>query len=263
MLNRILRRKKPEYSLGICIPVWNRGDVFVVAFESLLKQLEGITATIWIYDNGSDKATRDIIYNIPDHPVHTIIKTYFPENMGIPYVANLFAQSIQEHCDYTGYHPPQYTLLMDSDAYYKKPVKDLIEIIENYYDVGVVSGHDSIEHLPLAETEFTIGDGKKIRAKEKENERMITMLMRREEYLSNYPFPHYRNRDVDWEITQWNPNSVTRRKRKIVVAVGYVLHLGINISTWNASKESFESEEEVNEVKAILDAYYANKQKVQ
>lgn len=251
-LKEIFRRNKPQVTLGICIPVWNRGDVFLIAFESLLKQLDGLSATIWIYDNGSDKATRDIIYNIPAHPSHTIIKTFYPENMGIPYVANVFARSIQEACDYTGYQAPQYVLLMDSDAYFKNPVKDLVDIIENYYDVSLVSGHDSLEHRAINETTFDI-NGKKIAAKEKENERMITMLMRREEFLLNYPFPHYRNRDVDWEIALWNPNSISRRNRKLVVACGYVLHLGINLSTWNASSEAFESEEEVNEVKAILE----------
>ena len=85
---------------------------------------------------------------------------------------------------------------------------------------------------------------------------MITMLMRKEEFLSNYPFPHYRNRDVDWELTQWNPNSVQKRKRKIYVAPGYVLHLGLNSSTWNSSEQKLETEEEMNEVKTILQGLF-------
>ena len=63
---RLFQKKKPEFSLGICIPVWNRGDLFLIAFKSLIKQLDGINATIWIFDNGSDNMTRDIIYNLED-----------------------------------------------------------------------------------------------------------------------------------------------------------------------------------------------------
>ena len=249
---RLFRRKKPEFSLGICIPVWNRGDLFAIAFDSLIKQLDGIDATIWIFDNGSDRETRDLIYNLDDHPRHQIIKTFFPENMGIPYVANVFAKCIQENCDFTGYQTPQYIMIMDSDAFFKKPVVDMIEVMEKYYEAGLVSGHDSIEHIATNEMELEI-DGKKIPAKMKENERMITMLMRKEEFLYNYPFPHFRNRDVDWEITQWHPNSMMKRNRRIYVLPGYVLHLGIKNSTWNESGQEFESEEEVNEVRMILE----------
>ena len=128
---RFFQKKRPDFSLGICIPVWNRGDIFAIAFDSLLKQLEGINATIWIYDNGSDQATSDIIYNLADHPTHRIIKTFFPENMGIPYVTNVFAKSIQENCDFVGYQSPQYIMLMDSDAFFKKPLVDLVRIFEN------------------------------------------------------------------------------------------------------------------------------------
>jgi hypothetical protein len=249
---RLFQGKKPKFSLGICIPVWNRGDLFSIGFNSLINQLNGINATIWIFDNGSDQETRDLIYNLDDHPNHRIIRTFFPENMGIPYVANVFAKCIQENCDFAGYQTPQYIMMMDSDAFFKKPVVDMIGVLEKYYEAGLVSGHDSIEHHPINEMELDI-NGKKIPAKEKENERMITMLMRKEEFLYNYPFPHFRNRDVDWEITQWHPNSLMKRNRKIFVLPGYVLHLGIKNSTWKENTEQgFASEEEVNEVRTIL-----------
>ena len=88
--------------------------------------------------------------------------------------------------------------------------------------------------------------------KEKDNERMITMLMKKEEFVRCYPFPHFRNRDVDWELAQWNPNSMKKRNRRIFVACDYVLHLGIDTSTWNKSKEILATEQEVKEVKQIL-----------
>lgn len=239
------------YSLGICIPVWNRGDLFKIALASLLKQLEGIDATIWIFDNGSNQETKDIIFNIGNDTSHRIINTFFPQNMGIPYAVNVFAKAIQEDCDYANYRAPKFVLIMDSDAYFKNPIVDLITIAEHYYDVGLVSGHDSIEHAPNKEAELNV-NGRKVLVKEKSNERMISMLMRTEEFLHHCPFPHYRNRDVDWEIAQWGPNSLMRRNLKLVVACDYVLHLGIKSSTWNTSEQKFESDEEINEVRLIL-----------
>lgn len=249
-----MQKKEANFSLGICIPVWNRGDLFALAFDSLLRQLKGIDATIWIFDNGSDQKTKNIIQDISNGESHKIIKVFLPQNMGIPYVVNVFARAINEDCDFAGYHSPQFVLLMDADAYFKKPVIDLITILESDYGIGLVSGHDSIEHVAISQNEQEI-NGRKVILKEKENERMITMLMRKDEFLHNYPFPHHRNRDVDWEIAQWNPNSMVKRKRKIVVAADYVLHLGMNKSTWDhLSDQKTESEDETREVQSILEA---------
>jgi glycosyltransferase involved in cell wall biosynthesis len=244
---------KPEFSLGICIPVWNRGPIFAIAFKSLMSQLEGIRSTIWIFDNGSDQETKDIIHSITGNERHEVHKVFLPKNMGIPYVANVFARAIQENCDYVGYQSPQYIMLMDADAYFKEPVIDLLSVFTTNYGVGMVSGHDSIEHAAVKEGVWLINN-KDIKIREKTNERMLTMVMRKEEFLLNYPFPHYRNRDVDWEITQWNPNSLLKRNRKLVVFPGYVLHLGINISTWDSSGHQVENPEEMEEVRKILEA---------
>lgn len=248
-----MAKSQTKYSLAIFIPVWNRGDIFKICFDSLIKNLNGIDAAIWIFDNGSDKETRKIIEGISSDKIR-INKVFFSENMGIPYAANVFSRAIREDCDYTGYKSPQYVLIMDADAYFKNPVKDLIEIMScgDYCDVGVISGHDSIEHSAIKTKSKKIR-GKKVDFKLKENERMISMLMRKDEFLQCYPFPHYRNRDVDWEIAQWNPNSMMKRKRKIVVACGYVLHLGIGKTTWDKSGEVLASEEEIEEVNKILE----------
>lgn len=238
-------------SLGICIPVWNRGAIFGVAFRSLIEQLKGVDATIWIFDNGSDEATKKVIFDLHSDK-YRIIKTYLPENTGIPYVANVFLKAVQEPCGYGGYFPPDYLMLMDADAYFKRPVADLISILERDYSAGLVSGHDSVEHLPTSEFDLQINE-RSVHVKEKDNERMITMLMRKEEMLYNYPFAHYRNRDVDWEITTWGPQSLRHRSRRLLVACDYVLHLGASRSTWNQSDAPLETEAELNEVRSILE----------
>jgi len=237
-------------SLGICIPVWNRGDLFKICIDSLLSNIKGLDVTIWIFDNGSDAKTRKIVEDLRSERCR-INKIFLPENMGIPYVANIFAKLIQENCDYAHYKTPDYIMIMDADAYFKKPVKDLVDLCAEDYQIGLISGHDSIEHDALDE-KILYFHGKKILLKEKELERMITMVMRSEEFLRCYPFPHYRNRDVDWEIALWNPNSMKMRNRRIFVACDYVLHLGIDTSTWDTSKQTLASEQEIKEVTQIL-----------
>jgi glycosyltransferase involved in cell wall biosynthesis len=242
---------KQMFTLGVCIPVWNRGDLFLKSFNSLISQLEGVSATIFIYDNGSDSETVKIIQEVESCD-HLIIKTFLPKNMGIPYVANLFAMAIQENCDYAGYISPQYTLIMDADAYFKKPVRDLLRLFNMFFDIGLLSGHDSIEHKEIYRTTTEI-NGASVVIKVKENERMLTMFMRKEEFTACYPFPHYRDRDVDWELTQWNLNSMKRRSRSIYVACDYVLHLGLDRSTWQSDLAlKYHTESEINEVKSIL-----------
>ena len=242
-----------KFTLGICIPVWNRGDLFRKSFDSLIRQLGGISATIFIYDNGSDSETVKAVQSVESSD-HLIFKTFLPKNMGIPYVANLFAMAIQENCDHAGYIAPQYMLIMDADAYFKKPIIDLLQLFTRYFDLGLLSGHDSIEHKETRQMKIDM-NGKEVLLKVKENERMLTMFMRKEEFVACYPFPHYRDRDVDWELTQWNQNSMKRRSRSIYVACDYVLHLGLDRSTWQGDLAlTNHTKSEINEVRMILNS---------
>ena len=84
---------------------------------------------------------------------------------------------------------------------------------------------------------------------------MAAMIMRKEELLYCYPFPHGRNRDVDWEITTWNPNSFKQRGRRLFSASDYSIHLGINYSTWQGSEETLTSDVELMEVKILLEKH--------
>lgn len=238
------------HSLGVCVPVWNRGELFRIAFDALLEQLDGVDATIWLFDNGSEPETRRIVEQAHSR-VHRIHKVFLPQNMGIPYVANVFARAVSEDCDFAGYRAPSYVLLMDADAYFQAPIRDLLELHASHYPIGVLSGHDSIEHSAIEAFDMTVG-GRTIRVKRKNVERMITMLMRREEFLLCHPFPHYRNRDVDWELALWNPNAFVRRGRGIYVACDYALYLGIGMSTWAGPGHVNASPEESAAVTRIL-----------
>lgn len=235
-------------SLAVCLPVWNRGELFELCFRSLLGQLDGIEASIWIFDNGSRPRTRRIIEGLEAHP-HKLFKISLPENMGIPYAVNCFSQLVAEPCDYTDHRAPQYVMLADSDAYFKSPVRDMLDILASNNHYAILSGHDSVEHEALNAFELALGE-KQILIKEKKIERGLCLLMRAEELRIYHPFPHHRNRDVDWELAKWHRYSISARMRKLV-AVDYVVHLGLYESTWSPCGVPA-SEEQINEINEIL-----------
>jgi len=215
-------------SLAVCFPVWNRADLFEACYRSLLRQIEGLEASIWIFDNGSDALTRSLIGSL-DSRSHRLFKIYLPENMGINYVANIFPGMLQS-CDFVGLRAPSHILFADADMYFKRPVVDLINILESDSDVGVVSGHDSVEHPVLREYNTPLLPG--VTIKEKSNERGACLILRRERFSACVPFPHDFPRSMDWQLLCAHPHSIAARGLK-VLAVDAAIHLGLYESTWS------------------------------
>lgn len=243
--------KKPAdriRSLSVCIPVWNRADLLQPCFESLLAQLDGVEASIWIFDNGSRPETLRVLERLQSD-AHRVFKVLFPENMGIPYVVNCFCHLAVESCDYVGHRAPEFVMLADADAYFKEPIREMIEILESRNDLAIVSGHDSEEHQALCTYELAV-DGRTITLKVKDNERGLCLLLRPDELQACYPFPHYRNRDVDWELAKWNRNSIAARSRKLI-AIDFTVHLGLYESTWE-ERGVPASDEEIGEINELL-----------
>jgi len=218
------------YSIAICFPVWNRPDLFQVSFASLLRQLRGVEASIWIFDNGSDAPTRELIEGLSSTE-QRLFKLFLPQNMGIPFVVNIFSQILTQDCEFVGYRAPTHVMIADSDAYFKKPVRDMIEILESDSHFAVISGHDSIEHESVSQAAHTLRGGTTM-VKLKSIERGLCLIMRKEILSACVPFPHHRDRDVDWELMKWHRNSVSARTRQLA-AVDYVAHLGLYDSTWH------------------------------
>jgi hypothetical protein len=218
------------YRLAVCLPVWNRPDLFRASFSSLLRQLNGVNTSIWVFDNGSDSETRRQIENL-SCAEHRLFKIFLPQNMGIPFVANVFSRILTQECEFAGYRAPTHVMIADADAYFKKPIQDMIEILESNSHFAVVSGHDSIEHSSIAEVACPVR-GQTIVVKVKSIERGLCLIMRKEILDACVPFPHHRDRDVDWELMKWHPNSISARMRQLAV-VDYVTHLGLYDSTWH------------------------------
>ncbi len=219
-----------QYSLAVCFPVWNRSDLFEASYASLLRQLTGVEAAIWIFDNGSNAETRQLVEGLSSTE-HRLFKVFLPQNMGMPFVVNVFSQIISQDCEYVGYRSPTHVLLTDADAYFKKPVRDLIEILESYSHFAIISGHDSIEHESLGELACPLR-GETTMVKVKSVERSLCLVMRKEILSACVPLPHHRNRDVDWELMKWHRNSIAARSRQLAV-VDYVAHIGLYDSTWH------------------------------
>jgi hypothetical protein len=237
-----------KYSLAVCFAVWNRCDLFQASYASLLRQLDGVETAIWIFDNGSDEPTRRLIEGLTSAE-HRLFKVFLPQNMGIPFVANLFSQVLTQDCDYAGYRAPVHVMLADADAYFKKPVREMIEILEGY-DLAIVSGHDSVEHGSTTQLAHPDPDGTTI-VNLKSVERGLCLIMRKETLAACVPLPHATNMNVDWELMHWHPGSVSARSRR-VGAVDYVAHIGLYDSTWHSTGVPA-SRKEVAEINQILE----------
>lgn len=237
-----------KFSLAVCFTVWNRADLFRVSYASLVRQLEGVEAAIWIFDNGSDEPTRRFIEGLTSAE-HRLFKVFLPQNMGIPFVANLFSQAMTQDCDYAGYAAPTHVMLADADAYFKKPVREMIEILETY-DLAIVSGHDSIEHGSTTDLTHPTPDGTTI-VNLKSIERGLCLIMRKETLAACVPLPHDTNMNVDWELMRWHPSSVSARERR-VGAVDHVAHIGLYDSTWHSTGVPA-NRAEVAEINEILE----------
>ncbi len=235
--------------LAVCVPVWNRGDLFRASFDSLIAQLDGVQASIWIFDNGSRPSTQREIQRSRVAPPHQLFKIQHPKNMGIPFVINTFCRVVAEASDYADYTPAEFVMVADADAYFKRPVKDMIDILATADNIGIVSGHDSVEHPAVGSYDMEI-DGRVVPVREKEVERGLCLVMRTEVLLAGYPFPHDTNLDFDWEIMKRNPHSMAARKKR-VVALDSVVHLGLYESTWSEMGVPA-TVDEVDEIDSIL-----------
>lgn len=237
-----------EYSLAVCYPVWNRRDLFEASFNSLLRQLDGIQAAIWVFDNGSEKETRDFIAGLTSGE-HRLFKVFLPQNMGLPFVANLFSQILTQDCDFAGYRAPSHVMLADADAYFKKPVREMIEILEQH-DLEILSGHDSVEHESTGQLTHAFPNGTTT-VRVKSIERGLCLILRKEALAACVPIPHHTNMNVDWELMQWHPSSATARQGR-VGAVNYVAHIGLYDSTYHSTGVPADLAE-VTEINQILE----------
>ena len=219
-----------QISLAVCFAVWGRSDLLKVCYDSLARQLDGIEASIWFFDNGSDDATRDLIASLRDQR-HRLMKISFPQNMGIPFVVNVFSQMLTQDCGFVGYRAPKYIMLADADVYFKRPILEMIEILESESEAGMICGHDLVEHSAWSEYYYSLRDGPRL-VKAKWLERGACLVMRKDILAACVPLPHDKRGGVDWELMQWNANSMAARKRKVLV-VDSVAHLGLYDSTWH------------------------------
>ena len=218
------------HSLAICFPVWNRPDLFEASYASLLRQLDGVDASIWIIDNGSDAPTKLAIAKAHSER-HSTFKVTLPANMGIPFAVNIFSRMAELSCPSANHQPASHVMIADADCYFKKPIRDLIEILEVFPDAGAIAGHDSVEHEARRSYVVATGSGERV-VKEKAVERGLCLLMRRGTLAGCVPFPTDTLLDFDWQIGQLHANSIEALGLKML-AVDNVVHLGVYDSTWH------------------------------
>ena len=216
------------HSLAICFPVWNRADLFEASYASLLRQLDGVDASIWIVDNGSDAPTKLAIAKAHSER-HSTFKVTLPANMGIPYAVNVFSRMAELSCPFANHQPASHVMIADADCYFKRPIRDLIEILEASPDAGAIAGHDSVEHEARRSYVVATGSGERL---VKAIERGLCLLMRREILAGCVPFPADTLLDFDWQLGQRHANSIEALGLKML-AVDNVVHIGVYDSTWH------------------------------
>ena len=218
------------HSLAICFPVWNRPDLFEASYASLLRQLDGVDASIWIIDNGSDAPTKLAIAKAHSER-HSTFKVTLPANMGIPFAVNIFSRMAELSCPSANHQPASHVMIADADCYFKKPIRDLIEILEVFPDAGAIAGHDSVEHEARRSYVVATGSGERV-VKEKAIERGLCLITRRQILAGCVPFPTDTLLDFDWQLGQRHANSIEALGLKML-AVDNVVHIGVYDSTWH------------------------------
>ena len=98
-------------------------------------------------------------------------------------------------------------MIADADCYFKKPIRDLIEILEGLSGCRSHRGHDSIEHEARRSYVVATGSGERV-VKEKAIERGLCLLMRRKILAGCVPFPTDTLLDFDWQLGQRHANSI-------------------------------------------------------
>lgn len=239
----------PFPKVAFCITAWNRGDLLAASLASLLTCLDDLDAGIWIIDNGSDLKTRRIIATI-DCKNAKLFKVHLPINMGIPYALNLFGAAIGQESAFAGHSAPDHVVILDADMFFRRQLRELVDLLRDDPGITIVSGHDSVEHS-ATDARSIEGARPALTLKTKDVERGCFFVLRYRDFLEFLPLPHDVPYNIDWQMVRDHPRSLAKTGRKLV-CVDASAHLGLFDSTWSTAPLPA-SAEQVEEIVGLLD----------
>jgi glycosyltransferase involved in cell wall biosynthesis len=206
-----------ERLLAIVIS-WGRPHFLERTLETLSAQLESMPSDLVVVDNGSDKATREVIRN----HCGSANMLLWEENCGI----NTAVESAL-----TRWLTPEHrsVLVSDADMEYHEPLSPAIDLLKSRLEIGAVSLQHSPEH-PVHDTLVCNDRSWPL----KRSERGCSLLLRVEALQRVRPLPIHNLKDFDWWVCRDAPQSLQTRNESIAIMVGGARHLGWRRgdSTW-------------------------------
>lgn len=208
----------------LCILVisWNRPGFLKQTLESIEKRLEGISADVFVVDNGSDWETTELIRQSEFLSGYLLLH----KNLGINGAIERFLlPSLVKRYEAI--------LISDADMEYQLPLSIGVETLQLDSEIKAVSYQHSPEHAfskkkRIGQHEFFL----------KDSERGCSLLMKTLFLESLKPLPVENMKDFDWWVCRDAPHSIQSQQKKIAVLPGGALHLGWKAgeSTWQTSE---------------------------
>jgi len=209
---------------ALCILVisWNRPEFLKRTLESLARNLHGISADLFVVDNGSDSETTKLIREAKQLSGYLLLH----ENIGInAAIERALLPSLENRYENI--------FISDADMNYQLPLVFGVEALRLDREIGAVSYQHSPEHpvtgeKSIAEHPFLL----------KDSERGCSLMMRTELLETVRPLPVENLKDFDWWVCRDAPGSIQKQQRQIAVLAGGAFHLGWKAgdSTWQASE---------------------------
>jgi hypothetical protein len=204
--------------------------------ESLFRQLDAepeLRATVTIANNGTDPATRDVIFRYADRFESVVT---FQNNVGI---SQAYERAIPREI------PAKFVMFSEDDVEYRMPFSQYMRCLSANPQIGTVSGFHGPEHATVDRLSF---EGRNWFVKQVLSS--VHLVMTAAMYGSFRPIALRDKINFDWYLFTNSPLSLCNRGLKAAVLPGGALHLGGKESTWGAANRNEPPEAEIQQLVA-------------
>lgn len=222
--------------LAIFLLTWRRPHLLARTLDSLFRQLDtepGLKATVAIANNGTDAATREVIFQHANRFDRILL---LKENIG---VGQAFDAVVPASI------PARYIMFSEDDMEYRAPLSTYLEALRTLPNTGAASGYHSKHHPVIGEA--LCGNRRWLLKRVASTTHLI---MTAERYQAFRPLSLAGKRDFDWHLVRRAPQSLQKQGLRIAVLPGGALHIGANESTWSGRKHAEYTLEELDQFTA-------------
>ncbi len=201
---------------------WNRPAFLERTIASLRQQARGLSAELFVVDNGSDRETRRLIRRSGGLSGYLLLH----RNLGINgALERAIPQSLSERYEFL--------LISDADMEYRQPLTLALDALRQQPDLGAVSYQHSPEHpsegtVQIAGREFHL----------KSTERGCSLVFATDPFERMRPLPVQQLKDFDWWVCRDAPHSLRSQGKQLAVLPGGARHLG-----WRRGDSTWQTDE--------------------